>query len=181
MYMTRQHDPGLHTLTGEAVALQSVAVKAVFSNLFCSTTMTQVYKNLEKNPIEAVYTFPLASRAVLLGLNIMISGKELQGVVVEKASAEEQYEEAITDGNTAIMVEQVQPGLYTMNVGNILAGEEVRISIGYAELYTWQDNNLRFYLPTTIAPRYGDPERAGLQPHQTPDMICWRITVSISS
>ena len=169
MYMPRQHDPGLNTVTGEAVALQSVAVEAVFSNLLCSTTMTQVYKNLEKNPIEAVYTFPLASRAVLLGLNIMIGGRELQGVVVEKASAEEQYEEAITDGNTAIMVEQVQPGLYTMNVGNILASEEVRISICFSELYTWQGQNLRFHLPTTIAPRYGDPERAGLQPHQTPE------------
>ena len=169
MYMPRQHDPGLNTVTGEAVALQSVEVEAVFSNLLCSTNMTQVYKNLEKNPIEAVYTFPLASRAVLLGLNVMIGGRELQGVVVEKASAEEQYEEAITDGNTAIMVEQVQPGLYTMNVGNILAGEEVRISIGFSELYTWQGQNLRFHLPTTIAPRYGDPDRAGLQPHQTPE------------
>ena len=67
------------------------------------------------------------------------------------------------------MVEQVQPGLYTMNVGNILAGEEVRISIRFSELYTWQGNNLRFHLPTTIAPRYGDPERAGLQPHQIPE------------
>ena len=169
MYMPRQHDPGLNTVTGEAVALQSVEVEAVFSNLLCSTTMIQVYKNLEKNPIEAVYTFPLASRAVLLGLNVMIGGRGLQGVVVEKASAEEQYEEAITDGNTAIMVEQVQPGLYTMNVGNIPAGEEVRISIRFSELYTWQGQNLRFHLPTTIAPRYGDPDRAGLQPHQTPE------------
>lgn len=88
MYMTRQHDPGLNTVAGEAVALQSVAVEAVFNNLLCTTSMRQVYKNLEQNPIEAVYTFPLASQAVLLGLNVMIGGRELQGVVVEKATAE---------------------------------------------------------------------------------------------
>ena len=56
-----------------------------------------------------------------------------------------------------------------MNVGNILAGEEVRVTVRYAELYTWQGSNVRFYLPTTIAPRYGDPEGAGLQPHQAPE------------
>ena len=26
-----------------------------------------------------------------------------------------------------------------------------------------------FFLPTTIAPRYGDPENVGIQPHQTPE------------
>jgi Ca-activated chloride channel homolog len=91
-------------------------------------------------------------------------------MVVEKASAEEQYEEAITSGDTAIMLEQAQPGLYTMNVGNIMADEEVTITILYAELYFWQGDTLRFRLPTTIAPRYGNPERAGLQPQQIPEV-----------
>ena len=131
--------------------------------------MSQVYRNLEKKSIDAVYTFPLASRAVLLGLKITIDGRELQGVVVEKASAEEQYEEAITNGDAAIMLEQFQPGLYTMNVGNILAGENIRVTIRYAELYSWQDDTLRFHLPTTIAPHYGSPKSAGLQPHQEPE------------
>jgi len=27
---------------------------------------------------------------------------------------------------------------------------------------------LRFFLPTTLAPRYGDPHQAGLQEHQVP-------------
>jgi Ca-activated chloride channel family protein len=88
---------------------------------------------------------------------------------VAKPAAEEHYEQAIAEGDTAIMLEQVQPGLYTMNVGNILAGEEVRLTIRSAELLAWQDNLLRFRLPTTIAPRYGSAEQAGLQPHQVPD------------
>jgi Ca-activated chloride channel homolog len=56
-----------------------------------------------------------------------------------------------------------------MNVGNILPGEEIAISLTYAELYFWQGETLRFFLPTTLAPRYGDIEDAGLQPHQTPE------------
>ena len=44
--------------------------------------MSQVYGNMGDNPIEAVCTFPLASRAVLLGLEVVIAGRGLRGVVV---------------------------------------------------------------------------------------------------
>ena len=170
MYIPEQFtSQGLRTSAGENVALQSVNIDAAFTNLFCETTTTQVYRNLEKKPIEAVYTFPLASGAVLLGLKVAIGGRELKGVVTEKPSAEEKYEEAITDGNAVVMLEQLEPGLYSMNVGNILADEEARVTIIYTELYCWQGNTLRFHLPTTIAPRFGNPESVGLEPYQTPE------------
>jgi hypothetical protein len=43
----------------------------------------------------------------------------------------------------------------------------MEISITYAELFKWRDNSLRFFLPTTIAPRHGDSESIGIQSHQT--------------
>lgn len=167
--MQEKLGPALKLAGGGNVALQSVNVEVIFKNLLCETTMTQIYHNLKNRPIEAVYTFPLSGRAVLLNLKVIIGGRELQGVVVEKSSAEEQYEEAITEGNAAIMLQQVEPGLYTMNVGNILADDTVSISMCYAELHCWQGDTLRFMLPTVIAPRYGKPEKAGLEPHQTPE------------
>ena len=159
---------GLNAIDGEKIALQLVKVEVELNNLLCQSTMHQVYRNMEKKSIEAVYTFPLTSRAVMLSLTVTIGGRQLRGLAVEKASAEEQYEEGITNGDAAIMLEQVQPGLYTMNVGNILAGEEVEMTICTAELHAWQGDTLRFHLPTTIAPRYGSPESVG-QPHQTPE------------
>ncbi|MEA3333491.1 MAG: VIT domain-containing protein [Pseudomonadota bacterium] len=170
MYLPEQSvDYSLHTTTGTNMVLQSVNVDVVLQNLLCKTTMQQLYRNLEEKPIEAVYSFPLASQAVLLELRVTIGDRKLQGIVTEKGSAEERYEEAVSDGNTAIMLEKLENGLYTMNVGNILAGEEVSIAITYAELHLWQGDTLRFHLPTTIAPRYGDPEAAGIQPHQIPE------------
>lgn len=160
---------GLCSVGEGQVALQSTDVNVLLRNLFEETVVTQVYKNLESKPIEAVYTFPLASRAVLLGLEVIIGSRTLQGVVVEKSQAEERYEEAITNEDAAIMLEQVRPGLYTMNVGNILAGEQIRVAIRYGQVHEWQENTLRFFLPTTIAPRYGSQENAGFQPHQIPD------------
>jgi len=155
---------------GEAkVALGSVNVEAKIENLLCEVTIKQVYSNLEKINIEAVYTFPLPLSAVLLDMTIKTETKKLKGVVIEKSEAEDRYEEAVTDGDTAIMLEQVEPGLYTMNVGNLQPEDTIEISITYAELFKWRNNSLRFFLPTTIAPRYGDPESVGIQPHQTPE------------
>ena len=161
--------PILEPVGDVKVALQSVNVEADFNNLLCEVNICQKYKNLESVNIEAVYTFPLTSSAVLLDLTIKTRTKVLKGTVIEKSEAEDRYEDAITDGDTAIMLEQVGPGLYTMNIGNIQPEEEVEITLTYGELYKWQDGSLRFLLPTTIAPRYGNPESVGLEPHQTPE------------
>ncbi|MCK5539920.1 MAG: hypothetical protein KAI69_03245 [Deltaproteobacteria bacterium] len=96
MYTTESESrAGLYSNNNIDIPLQSVNVKAAFSNLFCETTLTQTYLNSEKKPIEAIYTFPLSPRAVLLGLEVTIGERKLQGLIVEKNSAEEQYEEAI--------------------------------------------------------------------------------------
>ena len=161
--------PLLEPIGDAKVALNSVNVDATLENLLSKVTIRQIYENLEDNNIEAVYTFPLPVHAVLLNMAITIGSRELKGVVVEKSEAEEKYEDAITDGDTAIMLEQIEPGLYTMNVGNLMPREKVEISFTYAELYRWQNDSLRFFLPTTIAPRYGDPESVGIEPHQIPE------------
>jgi Ca-activated chloride channel family protein len=177
--------PVLEPVGEGMVALQSVNVEAEIENLLCQVTVKQSYRNLEKVNIEAVYTFPLPLRAVLLEMTIKTRTKELKGIVVERSEAEDQYEDAITEGDTAIMLEQVDAGLYTMNLGNLQPEETIDISITYAELFKWQDNSLRFFLPTTVAPRYGDPDSLGIQPHQTPeyDLVNenpFTITLSIS-
>lgn len=150
---------------GERVALCEVAVSAALQDLLAEVTIAQTYRNDEQTNIEAVYTFPLPLDAVLLDLEVVIGERVLKGVVVEKQDAEAQYEEAIEAGNAAVMLEAIEPGLYTMNVGNLLPHETVSITFRYAILYRWAGDQLRFFLPTTIAPRYGDSPH---EPHQTP-------------
>ena len=70
-------------------------VDVEIENLLSEVTIKQVYSNLEKVNIEAVYTFPLPLDAVLLDMTIKTKTKELQGVVIEKKEAEDRYEDAI--------------------------------------------------------------------------------------
>lgn len=49
------------------------------------------------------------------------------------------------------------------NIGNLLPHETAKITFRYAILYRWAGDRLRFFLPTTIAPRFGESPH---QPHQ---------------
>ena len=152
-------------IDGERVALSDVSVSSVLRDLLAEVTVSQTYRNDEPVNIEAVYTFPLPLDAVLLDLQVQIGGRILKGVVVEKKAAEEKYEDAIAGGDTAVMLQVIEPGLYTMNVGNLLPQEKAKIIFSYAILYRWTGDQLRFFLPTTVAPRYGESDH---QPHQMP-------------
>lgn len=53
-----------------------------------------------------------------------------------------------------------------MNVGNLLPQETAKITFRYAILYRWAGDRLRFFLPTTIGPRFGESPHL---PHQAPE------------
>ncbi len=152
---------------GERIALCDVAVSAVLQDLLAEVTVSQTYRNDEATNIEAVYTFPLPLDAVLLALEVEIGARRLKGTVVEKGRAEEQYEDAMEAGDAAVMLEEAEPGLYTMNVGNLLPQEAAKITFRYAVVHRWAGERLRFFLPTTVAPRYG---RSSFAPHQEPEV-----------
>ena len=153
----------LTSIHGESVALSDVSVQANLHDLLAEVTVSQTYRNDEQVNIEAVYTFPLPLDAVLLDLQVEIGGRVLKGLVVEKKVAEERYEDAVSSGDAAVMLEAIEPGLYTMNVGNLLPQEIAIITFSYAIVYRWADDQLRIFLPTTIAPRYGDSPHSSHQ------------------
>ena len=152
-----------------APVLDDVRAEVSIRDLLAEVQLTQVYRNPAATNIEAVFTFPLPVEAVLLDLAVEVGGRRLKGTVVERSRAEIEYEDAIVDGDTPVMLEQVEPGLYTMNVGNLLAGETATVRLAYATFLRWNGDQVRFTLPTTVAPRYGAAAAAGIAPHQEPE------------
>jgi len=156
------------TCDGKEVAMKSVHVHGKLDGLLLRMKVRQTYTNESEDTLETVYTFPLAWGATLLNLAVELNGKRLRGTVIEKKQAVKQYEEAIDNGDSPIMVERSGRGLYTANLGNLLPGETAVIEIEYAQLLNFEADRIRLNIPTTIAPRYGDQhQQGGLQPHQT--------------
>lgn len=155
------HTVGLESASGEPVALKSVAMEGRLDGLFLRMTITQEYRNETGKNLEIVYTFPLAFGATLMGMDVTLGDKTLQACVVEKQEATERYEKAIDEGDTPVMVEASSDGLYTANLGNILDGESLKLSIRYAQLLNFEQGRVRLHVPTVIAPRYGDAHAEG--------------------
>ncbi len=146
---------------GETVSLKSVHVDGRLDGLMLHVKVLQSYRNEADHNIEAVYTFPLAWGATLLGMSVELNGKRMQARVLEKKQATEEYEKAIDGGDTPVMVEKSASGLYTANLGNLKPDEEALIEIEYAQLLRFEQGRIRLLIPTTVGPRYGDAHRQG--------------------
>lgn len=159
----------MRSAQGASLLLEKVDVRGSIHSTLARITMRQAYRNDTHRNVEAIYTFPLPPTAVLLRTVVEIGGKRYEGVVLPKARAEAEYEDAVAQGNTAIMVERPEPGVYTMNVGNLMAGESATVEIEFAQLLDWSHGRMRLALPMTLAPRYGE-ERGRLEPQARPNI-----------
>lgn len=159
--------------SGREPMLLGVKASGAVKGRLLLMTLEQRYRNASSNNAEITYTFPLPygpnGGAVLMDVEVDIHGKVLKGEVSTKNTARAKYEEAISEGNTSILLERNYDGSFTLELGNLMAGEECKIMIRYAQTLSPEHGQIRMMLPTTIAPRYGNPTTQGrLQPHQVP-------------
>ena len=159
----------LETRDGQQVNLLGVKLSGDLRGLMFEASVEQRFCNPGNTNMEVVYSFPLPWGAVLLGVDVVLGDKHLTGAVVEKKRAEARYEEAISEGNAAIMLEKNHDHSYSLNLGNLAAREHCTITLRYAHTLQFEQRGLRLLIPTVIAPRYGDAEQdGGLLPHQAP-------------
>lgn len=145
---------GLATTTGEAIPLQGVEVQGEVLGGHAQVKVRQRYKNAEPKPVEAVYTFPLPSDATLTGFSMTCDGRRVEGVVKEREQAFRDYDDAISAGHGAALLDQERPNVFTAQVGNLLPGEETLVEVEYVQRLQADEGTLRWSIPTLVAPRY---------------------------
>lgn len=165
--MSQFEDIGLYTKGGEPVLFKGAKINGRLEGLLFEATVEQRFVNSESKNVEVVYTFPLPWGATLLGVDVTLGGVHLSGKVVNKNDAELGYENALSEGHAAVMLERNGDSSYTLNLGNLAPGETCTIGLRYAQILAFEQHGVRLIIPTVIAPRYGDPILdAGLKPHQ---------------
>ena len=131
----------------------------VLSSLCYTTTLKQVFSNSSGEAIaQARYTFPLYDGVAVSGYTITYGDTTLRGVVQQKEVAKKTYEAAVAKGETAGLLEALPAGVFGVTLGNLPPKTDVHVKIVYCgELkHDAGIDGLRFMLPTSIAPRYGD-------------------------
>ena len=160
----------LHNSEGKPLILKNVAITGDLRGAMFEAHVRQTFSNPTATHAEVVYSFPLPWGATLLGVEVRLGQVKLNGTVVAKAQAEERYEESLSKGDAAIMLERGNDGNYVLHLGNLAPGEECVIDMHYGQLLPFEQGGLRLAIPTVIAPRYGDAIReGGLAPYQVPE------------
>ena len=134
----------------EALPLRSTSAEVSIAGVIADVTVTQEYKNEGRKPIEAVYVFPASTRAAVYSMVMTIGERVIVARIEEKDRARQQYEEAKDAGQSASLLEQERPNLFTMNVANIMPGDLIKVELKYTELLVPQDKVYRGNAGTLI-------------------------------
>lgn len=159
----------LQTQDGVDMGVLGVKLSGELRGALFEACVEQRFYNPSDRHVEVVYSFPLPWGAVLLGVDVQLGGRHLSGAVVKKAEAEAEYEQALSEGDAAILLEKNRDHSYSLSLGNLAGQETCLITLRYAQMLPFSQGSLRLLIPTVIAPRYGDPvQDGGLRPHQAP-------------
>ena len=146
------------------VPLKSISIKSKIRSFGADVVITQLFRNDETQPIEAVYCFPIEENAAIYSFVAKIDDREISAQLKEKQQAQQDYTQALQQGHAAYLMEQDEKSqdIFIINIGGLLPGKECQIEMKYVtELTLIDGNKIRFVLPTTIAPRY-NPSVGGI-------------------
>ena len=138
----------------DSFPLKETSVSVNISGIIADTYVTQVYTNNGDNPINASYVFPASTRVSVHGMQMQIGNQIVTAQIKEKEEAEEEFEEAKEEGKSASLMEERRPNVFTMDVANIMPGDEVRIELHYTEMIESSEGTYEFVFPTVVGPRY---------------------------
>ena len=148
----------MNTIAQRAVSatpLSQTHLKAVVTDLLCEYELRHAFRNEGNRAIEAVYSFPIPLDAAFIGMDATLVGETLSAQVLPALQANRNYDQAISDGDSAVLLEQLQPGLLCVNLGNLKPGEDGEIVLRFASTLNVADGVARFSLPLVHRPRYG--------------------------
>ena len=127
-----------------AVPLRSVDVEAQIIGSVARVRIHQRYFNAESEPIEAVYVFPTDDGAAISKFEAVVGAERVVGVVKENEKAEKDYEEALSRGQRAFLLQQVQEDVFRMQVGNLQPNSEVDVIVEYLSKVRWRAEAKRY-------------------------------------
>lgn len=165
--------------------LNNTKVRADISGFFARVTVVQEFQNTYGDPIEAVYTFPLSQNSAVDRMTMTIGERVIRGRIMKREEAKKIYDAAKAAGQTAALLDQQRPNIFTQSVANIMPGEKVLVEISYVETLKYEEGSYEFVFPMVVGPRYipasvpaGDARR--ISPPMSADRAGHDISIDVN-
>lgn len=137
--------------------LKDTQVSVNINGTIAETYVTQTYANEGQNPISATYVFPASTGVTVHGMEMQIGDQVIAARIKEREEAKEEFEQAKSEGESASLLEQQRPNVFTMNLSNLMPGQTICLKLHYTELIHAADGIYQFVFPTVAGPRYATP------------------------
>jgi Ca-activated chloride channel family protein len=138
----------------DRMPLEKTAVTIAISGVIADVKVHQIYRNDGKRPISARYVFPASTRAAVHGLKMVVGDEVVEAKIKRREEARRDFEKAKAEGKNASLLEQDRPNVFTMNVANIMPGDEIAVELRYTELLVPTGGVYELVYPTVVGPRY---------------------------
>nr|WP_290221925.1 VIT domain-containing protein [Trichocoleus desertorum] len=138
----------------QAFVLKHTEVKAKVSGNISRVEVTQTFENPFKDPLEAIYVFPLPDEAAVDDMEIKIGDRVIKGDIKKREEAQKIYEQARQQGRTAGLLEQERDNIFTQSLANIRPGEQIEVTIRYSDSLKFEGGDYEFVFPMVVGPRY---------------------------
>ena len=159
----------------DAFPMKSSHAECAITGSIAEVSLTQVYTNTGTTAINATYLFPASTGAAVHGMSFTLNEVTTRAVIEKKEKARAIFEKAKKEDKSAGLLEQQRPNVFTMEIANILPGDEIVIKIDYSEILTPTAGTYEFVLPTSVGPRYRSANegmaasKIAINPYLAPD------------
>jgi len=145
----------------DRLPLKSTTADVNIVGVIADVTIRQTYVNSGKNTLEAIYTFPLSTKAAVYAMKMTIGSRVIKAKISEKEKARKDYNQAKSAGKRVSLLEQNRPNVFTMKVANIAVHDTIVVELRYTELLVPENGQYAFVYPTVVGPRYSNRPKEG--------------------
>lgn len=145
------------SMTGEDLGncpLRHTRVEMEISGFVTRARVTQRFENHFTHRIEAIYTFPLPEDGAVRDFEMRTGTRVIRGLIQRREEARANYEQARERGETASLLEQERPNIFTQSVANIEPGQAIEVTLEYVDTLDYETGTYSLAFPMTVGPRF---------------------------
>jgi len=141
------------------VPLRHTDVRIAVAGFLADVRVEQTFVNPFDKKIDAVYQFPLPTRAAVSEMEIDVGARTIRGHIDRRAQARRAYEEARGEGHVAALLTQERPNLFVQSVANLEPGARVVVRLRYVQPLEYEAGGYELAFPMVAGPRYVPPTK----------------------
>jgi len=134
--------------------LKHTDVDVQIDGVMARVVVEQTFENPYAETLDAVYVFPLGPDAAVSAYEFALGERVVKGTIAEREEARQRFEEARAQGQTAGLLQQEKPNVFTQEIANLPPGEQIAVRFEYTELIAHWDGAFEFVFPMVVGPRY---------------------------